>query len=625
MFIGPIFTREIVTAPRRGRWFFYRAVYPIGLLVLMLTSWLVLAGVQEIQTVSDMARFGAILFRILAPLQLALVMFFAAITAASAVAQEKDRRTLVILLMTRLSNSELVLGKLFASLLNVLVMLAASLPIFTLIILFGGIAPAQIGRIFAVTLAAAFAAGSLGTLVAYWREKTFQTLALVALCLVAWLGLGEAVHAGLFGGHFSWIGGTVLSSEQLGVIVSPLRAVLHATSPQVNVALVGVDVWSDGVVGFVALSLAWGALMCSTAIALVRAWNPSRETFARQAGELAAGLQVETAESAIAGVASRDARDAGAERARRGHVDARNVASHAPGKHRTVWDAPILWREIRTWAYGRKMIFIRLVYLALFAAACFAVHQQLGAPSPATAANRLIGLVTGQPVVPLIILSLLMVNALAVTSITNERDAKTLDVLLVTDISPPEFMWGKLGGVFWITKEMVVLPMLLVGYIWWRGGVDLPGFAYMLLGLAVMNLFAAVLGMHCGINYVSSRTAVGVSLGIAFFLFMGVVTCVLMMISFRESIEGQILPFVVFIAGGIIGLFVTLGARNPSSAIAMSSLGIPVATFYAIVSFALGMSSLTIIAIVVPYSFLTAAMLVPALSEFDFAMSREDK
>ena len=56
------------------------------------------------------------------------------------------------LLMTRLSNHELVLGKLFASLLDVFVMLLAGLPVFMLMTLFGGISLEQVLRVSAVTL-----------------------------------------------------------------------------------------------------------------------------------------------------------------------------------------------------------------------------------------------------------------------------------------------------------------------------------------------------------------------------------------------------------------------------------------------------------------------------------------
>ena len=125
-----MFGREAATLPRRPRHFLYRSLYVTGLLLLICTAWLRVTGTQIILNVGDMARFGSILFQILALLQLALVIFFAAMGAASNVSQEKDRRTLILLLLTRMTNSELVLGKLFASLLNIFFMLAAAVPVF---------------------------------------------------------------------------------------------------------------------------------------------------------------------------------------------------------------------------------------------------------------------------------------------------------------------------------------------------------------------------------------------------------------------------------------------------------------------------------------------------------------
>ena len=43
--------------------------------------------------------------------------------------------------------------------------------------------------------------------------------------------------------------------------------------------------------------------------------------------------------------------------------------------HRLVWDNPILWREIRTWAYGRKILIVRMAFLALFALAAGSLWQ----------------------------------------------------------------------------------------------------------------------------------------------------------------------------------------------------------------------------------------------------------
>ena len=53
--------------------------------------------------------------------------------------------------------------------------------------------------------------------------------------------------------------------------------------------------------------------------------------------------------------------------------------------------------------------------------------------------------------VPFFFLSLIIINALAVNCITNERDGQALDILLVTDLSSREFVFGKIGGVLWDT------------------------------------------------------------------------------------------------------------------------------------------------------------------------------
>jgi len=103
-----------------------RTVYALSLLLLICTAWMLLVNTQIIRNVGDMARFGTILFQILAP--------------------KSDH-----VAKARLSNSELVLGKLLSSLLNNGVMLMTGLPIFMLIVLFGGTSFQQVAWTFAVT------------------------------------------------------------------------------------------------------------------------------------------------------------------------------------------------------------------------------------------------------------------------------------------------------------------------------------------------------------------------------------------------------------------------------------------------------------------------------------------
>ena len=614
MIIGPVFTRELVTTPRRPRFYVYRTIYVLALLVLMCTAWAVLTGTQVIRNIGDMARFGATLFHILAPLQLWLVFFFSALLSASAVAQEKDKKTFILLLLTRLTNRELVLGKLMASLLNVLVLLAAALPLFMLSMLFGGVSVTQIGRVYAVTVAAALAAGSLGSTLALWREKTFQTLALTALALVFWLAFWEAVNLKAFGGQPLGI-----PCETWAVAGSPLHAIHAAARPALA---------TDPLLGrlgskvnlFVILALAGTATLNLLAIWKVRVWNPSREL------QPVEGARDET-QTSIWGAEydlQQESRLRAAETARSGHVDARNRAlTDAPSRSRRVWDNPILWREVCTWAYGRKVMVVRVAYLLLFATTAVGLHWTIssGAALSRTAEATVIP-AAATPLVPFFVLSLVIINALAVTSITGERDDRALDLLLVTDLTPKEFIFGKLWGVFWVAREMVLAPLLLTLYLWIAGGLTLEKTAYVVAGLAVMDVFVAVLGLHCGMVYANSRTSIGISMGTILFLFFGVVTCIRMMISFSGSFQMQFYPFAVFIFVGSIGLYITLGARNPSQAIGWASFVLPFATFYAIVSFLRDLPLAVFLVVAATYSFTTASMLIPALFEFDFAMGR---
>jgi len=605
LLIGPVFTREAVLAPRRPRTYIARVAYGLALLVLMSTAWLVLTGTQLIRDIGDLARFGTSLFQLLAPLQLAVAMFFSALLAASAVAQEKDRQTLILLLLTKLTNSELVLGKLMASLLHVLMLLATALPLFMLAALFGGISFGQIGRVYAVTVASVLVCGSLGSILALWREKTYQSLALTLLLLVLWLAAWRVVGAGLFGA--TWCG---IPCESWAASFSPWDAVLEASRPYLpSHAASGLP--GTPVHWYLVVAIGLSAILNGVAVAMVRVWNPSRQAHSfRREDETWHRASIWGAEYDLAQEAQQTRPDAAMPQ------PSAAGASRRAARSRQVWDNPVVWREICTWAYGRKILVVRLAYLLLFALAASSLWWLVAGGQPITRA-------AGATVLaPLFLLSLVLINAQAVTALTSERDVRALDLLLVSDLTPKEIVYGKLGGVFYNTKEMVLLPMLLCGYLWYAGALSLENLVYLLGGLTALDCFVAVLGVHAGMNYTNSRSAIATSLGTVFFLFLGVATCMWMMIVFSGSFEAQLQPFLAFMVGGGVGLYVAIGARNPSTAIGVASFLCPFATFYAITSLFLNQTLGVFLVIALSYGFTTAAMLVPAIYEFDVATGR---
>ncbi|MCG8451150.1 MAG: hypothetical protein MI725_16400 [Pirellulales bacterium] len=585
MLVGPVFTRELTTTPRSLRLYLARAGYVAALFGLAFTAWLILS--QKVHGLGDLARFGSAVFMLIAPLQLAMAVVFSALLTAAAVAQEKDRRTLDLLLMTNLSNTELVLGKLMASMLSVLVLIVAAVPLLLVITLLGGVSYLQVFRVVGVTLTAAIAAGSLGSMIALWRERTFQSLALTTLLIVFWLIGGEVVRSGVMGQ--AWLGMEVV---HWATAISPLRAILAACRPLASAtSSLG---WCGGPVNlFMILSAAAAILINLWAIARVRVWNPTQEVQRRQPASDAPRAKQAAAAS-----------------------------TNHPSRSRRVWDNPILWREICTWAYGKKIIVVRIAYLVIFAICTIGLFSQL--TGSATAAFQYSGLIhaAAKPLIPLMVLGLILVNALAVTSLTNERDLRALDLLLVTDLSPKEILYGKLGGVFFNSKEMILLPIGLCIVLWHYNLLTTENLVFLVIATLVMTAFVAMVGVHVGMTYAESRTAVGVSLSTVLFLLLGIAVCMRMMMAVQSSFIYQLQAFSAFMVGGSTALYMALGRRLPSNAIGVASFSAPVLTFYVITSFLEQNFGAAFLVTVGTYGFATAALLIPAIDEFDVATGR---
>ncbi len=601
--IGPVFSREVVTAPRQPRFYAIRSLFVAAFLGIILTVWQLLVGAQDIRNPGDLARFGEAAFALVSPLLLTVCLLFSALFAAAAVAQEKDRKTLLLLLLTDLTNRELVLGKLLASMLTVLVVIVAVGPLLMMLTLLGGVSAAQVLRVMAVTLVSSLAAGSIGSTLALSREKTFQTLALTAMVIVLWLLGAEALAGGAFGAL-----PLGQPASELATMISPWRAVQAAVQPAYGPLALGLNVAdttppTDLIYRFLMFGGFLSVVLNGLAIARVRIWNPSREARPRADAERE---EVEREESEALSSVGPSAK-------------ATDVSVHnAPGQIRHVWDNPILWREMRTWAYGRKILMIKFAYLVIFAVSTAAALQSIDVDARISTTIPPVA----TTLAPLFVVSVVLVNALAVTSLTNERDLKALDLLLATDLSPRELIFGKLGGALYNAREMIVLPLGLCGYLWGAGSLSAENFFFLLLGLVVVYGFAAVLGLHSGMMYPNSRHAIAASLGTLLFLFLGVTTCMRMMLALNDTFENQLVAFLGFMLGGGIALFGVLGWRNPSTAIFLASMSAPITTFIAITSFLLGHYGTVFMMTVMTFGFATTAMLVPALAEFDVATGR---
>lgn len=129
--------------------------------VLGFIAWFILAITRTTgQTFAP--QLGGTIFATLGIAQFFLLLFSAPGLTAGAIAGEREKQTLDLLLITRLTPLQVVSGKLWSAVAFTLLLMFASLPVYSLLFLLGGIAMGSLIRTTIVYVVTVFLLGALG-------------------------------------------------------------------------------------------------------------------------------------------------------------------------------------------------------------------------------------------------------------------------------------------------------------------------------------------------------------------------------------------------------------------------------------------------------------------------------
>ena len=168
--LNPVLKKEIKTSTRTWKTPLLVMVY-VGILmsIMAFVFW-----AQSIDSYNPgiEPRFVRDLFVGLAYLQLFLVLFVSPSMTTAAISGERQRSTLDVLLATRLSTRSIILGKLYAGLYKVFMLIVASIPVFSIIYMFGGIGIVDLILFMTICMMSALLMGSIGILMSTVFKKT---------------------------------------------------------------------------------------------------------------------------------------------------------------------------------------------------------------------------------------------------------------------------------------------------------------------------------------------------------------------------------------------------------------------------------------------------------------------
>ena len=186
--VNAVLGKELTTRMRGWR---AAAIITCYLALLAAISLVILGSPNAPTNYHDSAALGENLFSWLAGFQMALIIFVTPSSTADAISGERQRQTLDLLLVTRLSSLSIVMGKLVAGLAFDLLLILCSLPLFSLVFLFGGVSPDQFVSMFVVFLATTLLLGSMSLFVSTIMRRSGAAVIVSNLCTLGLtVGLG---------------------------------------------------------------------------------------------------------------------------------------------------------------------------------------------------------------------------------------------------------------------------------------------------------------------------------------------------------------------------------------------------------------------------------------------------
>ena len=159
------------------------------------------------------AAIGHGIFGGLLGLETLLVLVLAPAFTTSAISLEREKQTLDLLVTTPLSTLGMVIGKLFSALTYVFLLIIASIPLASLVFVFGAVGPEDLLRAYVFLFALAFGMGAIGLFISALVRRT-QTATVVTFVVVLVLSIGTAA------GHQFWQVASRQTSTSSGLLLS---------------------------------------------------------------------------------------------------------------------------------------------------------------------------------------------------------------------------------------------------------------------------------------------------------------------------------------------------------------------------------------------------------------------
>ena len=182
---GPILDKELRVSSRRRRNYTLRFAYLALLLIFVIFMWLeeVGSGGSALYRISRMAQAGEYIIATIVWFQFCALQLVAIVMLSNAISDEIYHKTLGTLMTTPISSFQIVMGKLFSKLTQLLLLMAITLPLLAIIRVFGGVPWNYVFISLGVTFTTVLFVGSLSLFFSIFCRRSYVVIILTLLTL----------------------------------------------------------------------------------------------------------------------------------------------------------------------------------------------------------------------------------------------------------------------------------------------------------------------------------------------------------------------------------------------------------------------------------------------------------
>ena len=445
---GPIFDKELRVSSRRKRNYTLRLIYVILLTIFVAIVWLSVVKSQgsSVYEKSRMALAGKTIVTTIVMFQFFATQVIAVIILSTSISDEIYHRTLGLLMTTPISSFQIVMGKLFSKLLQIILLLAISLPLLAIVRIFGGVPWNYVLSSLCITLTAVIFAGSLSLYFSINNRRAYVVIIKTVVTLGVLFFFIPIITGVLFIPRWLYVPvmGTPVTAFPLLIAflhVNPFGAMSVNTAMMISSSapktMAMLAITPTGV-SFFYWPLHCMLMLGASALLIAMSVRVVRKVALRQATG-----QIESVPNRTRAKKSK--------KSPRRHTKQQEL----PGVIRRVSGSPVLWRELRApmiqGAEGRNSIIglaIAVIALLITYGTCESYLDEAFTQMGYVLMFTVIGSV--------------FTIVLSATSVTSEKETQSWPILLATSMDDWHILLGKAIGVF---RRCLPIWLLMVGHI----------------------------------------------------------------------------------------------------------------------------------------------------------------